>query len=517
MRSSTEAGTASAASAPREAPARPRDADRPNDAASVARTPEAATLGVRRFSMSVRTRLLVWLVLPLLQVVIFAAVLDYRAVDRTVDEAFDRVLLNSAVAIGESVRPGEIAGTIRLSSDRLRSLLADPRDALDYRLIGAAGEHFGGNPALPLPADDADPTFYDLDFGGRSLRVVRVVADTDAGVLTIVVAETRRKRDSLLRNLHSALLVEDGLLLGMTIALCLFAIRKALDPLARLALQLAERSPADLTPLAAARAPAEIRPLAEALNRLFERLAASRDAQRRFVENAAHQLRTPLAGVKGQLELALAQVRRLPASTESERLAELRALEQRLALAQGAHDRLARLTHQLLTLSRADQSTFELSAAQPVPLADLVQEVVELHVDQALARAQDLGAETEALAVPGSRWQLRELLSNLVDNAIRYTPEGGRITVRCGRADGHAFVEVEDSGPGIVAAERERVFERFHRAPGAAGEGSGLGLAIVREIAQSHGAQVSLAEAPSGGTLMRVVFRSAADGQAADA
>jgi two-component system sensor histidine kinase TctE len=471
----------------------------------------------RRFSMSVRTRLLVWLVLPLLQVVIFAAVLDYRAVDRTVDEAFDRVLLNSAVAIGESVRPGEIAGTIRLSSDRLRSLLADPRDALDYRLIGPAGEHLGGNAGLPLPADDTDPAFYDLDFGGRALRVVRVVADTDAGVLTIVVAETRRKRDALLRNLHSALLVEDALLLGMTIALCLFAIRKALDPLARLAQLLAERSPTDLTPLATAGTPAELRPLAAALNRLFERLAASRDAQRRFVENAAHQLRTPLAGVKGQLELALAQVRRLPSRSESERQAELLALAQRLALAQDAHDRLARLTHQLLSLSRADQSTFELSGAQPVPLADLIDEVVELHVDQALARAQDLGAETEPLAVAGSRWQLRELLSNLVDNAIRYTPEGGHITVRCGRDGGTAFVEVEDSGPGIAPAERDRVFERFHRVPGAAADGSGLGLAIVREIAQSHGAQIRLADATGGGTIVRVIFRSAADGPAADA
>lgn len=469
-------------------------------------------------AMSVRTRLLVWLVLPLLQVVIFAAALDYRSIDRTVDEAFDRVLLNSAVAIGESVRPGDLAGTIRVPSERLKALLADPVDAVEFRLVGPAGQQLGGNPALALPADDADAAFYDLTVDGRPMRAVRAVIDTDAGVLTVVVAETRRKRDSLLRNLHSSLLAEDMLLLGLTITLCLFAIRKALQPLARLTHQLAERSPADLTPLAATQTPAEVRPLADALNRLFGRLAESRDAQRRFVENAAHQLRTPLTGVKGQLELALAQVRRLPGSPAAERPAELASLEQRLTLAQRAHDRLARLAQQLLTLSRADQSTFEASGAQTVPLADLIDEVVALHIDPALARGQDIGAETEPTAVPGARWQLREMLSNLVDNAIRYTPPGGRITVRCGQTQGSPFVEVEDSGPGIATDERERVFERFYRSPGVSAEGSGLGLPIVREIAQSHGARVSIGAGPDGcGARVRVTFRSGADEAAADA
>jgi two-component system sensor histidine kinase TctE len=469
-------------------------------------------------AMSVRTRLLVWLVLPLLQIVVFAAALDYRSIDRTVDEAFDRVLLNSAVAIGESVRPGELAGTIRLPSDRLKTLLADSVDTVEFRLVGPAGQHLGGNAALPLPPDDADASFYDLVLDAREMRAVRAVVDTDAGVLTVVVAETRRKRDGLLRNLHSSLLIEDLLLLGLTIALCLFAIRKALQPLGRLTHQLAERSPADLTPFAAVQTPAEVRPLADALNRLFARLAESRDAQRRFVENAAHQLRTPLAGVKGQLELALAQVRRLPGSPEADRPAELASLEQRLTLAQRAHDRLARLAQQLLTLSRADQSTFDASGAQAVPLADLIDEVVALHVDQALVRGQDLGAETEPTAATGARWQLREMLSNLVDNAIRYTPAGGRITVRCGQVRGAPFVEVEDSGPGIAADERDRIFERFYRSPGVAAVGSGLGLAIVREIAQSHGARVSVGGGADGiGARVRVTFRSAAAEPAADA
>ncbi|MBU6272393.1 MAG: sensor histidine kinase N-terminal domain-containing protein [Betaproteobacteria bacterium] len=457
--------------------------------------------------MSVRTRLLLWLVLPLLQVILVSAVLDYRAVDRTVDEAFDRVLLNSAVAIGESVREGQIPGTLRLPVDRLRVLLNDPVDALDYRVVGPRGEHLAGNPALPLPADDADPTFYDMTVEGRDLRAVRIAADTDAGNLSVVVAETQRKRRKLLEQLRSSLLIEDAIMLGLTIAVCLLAIRMALSPLSRLAAQLSRREPGDLTPLGPQAAPAEVRPLTAALDTLFGRLAEGRDAQRRFVENAAHQLRTPLAGLKGQIELALGEARRLRDRPPADDTDSAQALAHRLASAQGAVDRLARLSHQLLTLSRADQSTRDASGGQVVALADLIDEVVSLHIDAALARGQDLGAETQPLEVPGSAWQLRELLSNLVDNAIRYTPAGGRITVRCGLRDGRGYAEVEDNGPGIAAAERRLVFERFWRSSAATGQGSGLGLAIVREIAQSHGAQVSVEDPPEGrGAVVRVSF-----------
>ncbi len=457
--------------------------------------------------MSVRTRLLLWLVLPLLQVILVAAVLDYRAVDRTVDEAFDRVLLNSAVAIGESVREGQIPGTLRLPVDRLRVLLNDSVDALDYRVVGPRGEHLAGNPALALPADDADPSFYDLTLEGRELRAVRIAADTDAGNLSVVVAETQRKRRKLLEQLRSSLLIEDAIMLGLTIAVCLLAIRMALAPLSRLAAQLSRREPGDLTPLGPQAAPAEVRPLTAALDTLFGRLAEGRDAQRRFVENAAHQLRTPLAGLKGQIELALGEARRLRDRPPVDDTEAAQALANRLASAQGAADRLTRLSHQLLTLSRADQSTRDASGGQVVAIADLIDEVIALHIDAALARGQDLGAETEPLEVPGSAWQLRELLSNLVDNAIRYTPAGGRITVRCGRRDGRDYAEVEDNGAGIPAPERRLVFERFWRASSATGQGSGLGLAIVREIAQSHGAQVSVEDPPGGrGTVVRVSF-----------
>lgn len=465
--------------------------------------------------MSVRTRLMLWLVLPLLQIVVFASLMDYRAIDHTVDQAFDQVLLNSAVAMGESVRRGDTPDTIRLPVERLKVLLSDPIDRVDYRIIGPRGEHLAGTADLDLPPDDADPAFYDLTHRNSDLRAVRIATESDVGPIVVVVAETLRKRRSSQDQLRSTLLVEDALVLVFTVVLCLLAVTMALKPLERLTGQLAQRTPTDLTPIGTGRTPAEVRPLAEALNRLFERLAESRDAQRRFVENAAHQLRTPLTGVKGQLELALGQVRRLTGQPASALPQETRALEERLSAAQLAVDRLAHLTHQLLALSRADQSTLDSAPRQRIALGDLVEEAVSLHVDAALARQQDLGAEAAAVSLSGSRWQLRELLSNLVDNAIRYTPPGGRITVRCGH-DEHPFIEVEDNGPGIDAQERRRVFERFYRSPSATAEGSGLGLAIVHEIAQSHGAQVQVREAgPAGGTVVRVVFRSGSGGPAA--
>lgn len=467
--------------------------------------------------MSVRTRLLLWLVLPLLQIVIFAALLDYRAIDRTVDEAFDQVLLNSAVAVGESVRRGDTPDSIRLPVERLKVLLSDPIDTLDYRIIGPRGEHLSGTADLALPPDDSEPAFYDLIHRGNELRGVRIAADTDVGIVAVVVAETQRKRRKSQDKLRSTQLLEDAVILVLTMGICLLAVATAIKPLTRLAVQLAQRSPTDLTPLDVGETPGEVRPLADALNRLFERMADSRDAQRRFVENAAHQLRTPLTGIKGQLELALAQIRRLPAHSPADLAPEAQRLEDRLGSAQHAVDRLAHLIHQLLTLSRADQTTLDGSSLQQVSLAELVDEVVSLQIDAALARSQDIGAETDAVAVLGSRWQLREMLSNLVDNAIRYTPPGGRITVRCGTRAERGFVEVEDNGAGIAPGERRRVFERFYRSPTAAAEGSGLGLAIVREIAALHDAEVQVLDTPAGrGTIVRVVFRSVLAAPTAD-
>jgi two-component system sensor histidine kinase TctE len=242
--------------------------------------------------------------------------------------------------------------------------------------------------------------------------------------------------------------------------------------------------------------------LIDALNRLFGRIGSTQDGQRRFIENAAHQLRTPLAGLQGQVELAVREASALgePAGGLADRLERI----------EQATSRVTRLANQLLTLSRSDRPTHDTAGERQIELAELVTDLVAIQIDRAIDRDQDLGAETQLVSIRAIEWELRELLSNLIDNAIRYTPRGGRITVRCGPDNGGAFIEVEDSGPGIPAQERDRVFERFYRAPTAPAGGSGLGLSIVREIASLYEARVEISDSPrASGTVVRVLFPEA--------
>ena len=473
---------------------------------------EQAT-ALRLIAASIRANLLLWLLPPLMMVVVFASLMDYRAVDRTVDAAFDRVLQNVAVAIASGVRARDGRVAVDLPAERLSVLLADQSDKLRFRVIGPSGETLAGVDDLYAADVDEDPAIYDDRYLGDSVRTVVLPVATELGRCLVVVNETQNKRDRSRREFTTALLVEDVIILVLAAGVCLFAVSIALKPVERLAAEVALRSAGDLRPLSLSdtRTPREILPLTDALNRLFDRLAQNRDAQRRFVENAAHQLRTPLTGVKGHLEIALGQARRLQVQQGGELAAASNALVDRLDSAERAADRLVRLTNQLLALSRADQAAREPADRDRVRLPELVDDVISDCVDTSLAQQQDLGAETDDAQVLGVRWQLREMLANLVDNAIRYTPRGGRITVRCGCRDGAAFVEVEDSGTGIPASERGRVFERFYRMPGAPSGGSGLGLAIVREIADLHAAQVLIADGEHGrGTLVRVTFPVAA-------
>jgi len=212
--------------------------------------------------------------------------------------------------------------------------------------------------------------------------------------------------------------------------------------------------------------------------------------------NAAHQLRTPLTGLKAQLEVLTRETSGTP-------------LQERISLLQGGVDRLAHTANQLLTLARAEPSAHRASHFTTVELPHLVGEVIDGMLDRALARGIDFGADTQPVQVSGVYWLLHELLINLIDNAIRHTPSGGNITVRCGIQEGHAFLEVDDSGSGIPSEERDKVRERFYRGAGSNDDGCGLGLAIVDEVARVHGAQLSILDGSSGrGTRMRIDFRA---------
>ena len=277
-------------------------------------------------------------------------------------------------------------------------------------------------------------------------------------------------------------------------ALFWFGIRRSLAPLDRLRDEIEHRSPADLAPVASSATPLEVKPLVTALNQLLSRLQEALGTQQRFIANAAHQLRTPLAGLKMHVALARREVQ----------TGEARALIDMIA---SETERASHLANQLLTLARAEPSSSLQGARQPVNLHDVASRAVQGWVPRALARGIDLGFELQDAWSLGDPLLLRELLANLVDNAINYTPSGGNVTVRTRVDGGAAVLEVEDCGPGIPESEHERVFERFYRLPGTGGEGCGLGLAIVREIAERHGARVQLATPVSGtGTVARVSF-----------
>jgi two-component system OmpR family sensor kinase len=263
-------------------------------------------------------------------------------------------------------------------------------------------------------------------------------------------------------------------------------VGRGLAPLTSLARSVAARGPRALEPLPEANVPDEAQPLVASLNDLLVRLGRALERERAFIGDAAHELRTPLTAVALQLQV----LERVPEGAER---------EQALARLRAGVERSTRLVQQLLQLARQDEAVAD-RPMTPVDLAAVAREVVVVQAPQAQARGIDLGLEASPAALQGDAEALRVALGNLVDNAVRHTPAGGRVDVRVRTEAGQVVAEVVDTGPGIPAAERERVFDRFHRG-GTGGTGSGLGLAIVREIARRHGAVVELADGDAGGGL----------------
>ncbi|HEX8962273.1 MAG TPA: ATP-binding protein [Rhodocyclaceae bacterium] len=307
----------------------------------------------------------------------------------------------------------------------------------------------------------------------------------------VVVAENHEVREELIGDIVIRMLVPalaGLLLLGAWIWI---ATRRSLAPLDAVAHQVGDRAPERLHALAPGTAPEEVRPLIEALNDLFRRVDHALENERRFTADAAHELRTPLAALSAQAQVAIR------ARDDSERRHALDLLSTGMA-------RTARLVDQLLTLARLEPD----SDARPtatVRLDTLAQEVCASHGAQALAKEISLELEASPAPVAGDAELLRILLRNLIDNALRYTPAGGRVLVTIAGEPGRPVLTVTDDGPGIPAAERERVFDRFARLAGQDIEGSGLGLSIVRRIAERHGARIELREGDGGRGLAAVV------------
>jgi two-component system sensor histidine kinase TctE len=430
------------------------------------------------------------------------AIFSYGLSYRFADLAYDRALASEALALAGRLRVDDGRLWVDLPEAALQFFEADEHDQFYFRVSDGRGEFVYGH--RELPATDAPqggrPRLYDARFFGEPIRVAAVtVALPGEGAssgATVAVGETTVNRRLLAREILTGMLLPQVLLLAFAAFLVGLGVNRGLHPLESLVGAIQRRSHRDLSPLDAAQAPREVRPMVGAINGLLQRLAATLAAQRRFVADAAHQLRTPLAGLKTQTELAL---------RERDAAALTRSLEHIHSATEGS----AHLVNQLLALARAEPGADRAERFERVDLGQLARDTTSDWVPAALRKNIDLGFEaaTGTVAVTGDAVLLRELLSNLIDNAVRYTPVDGQVTVRVARADVTAVLEVEDDGPGIPVAERERVFERFYRVLGSGQEGCGLGLAIVREIAEGHGGTVSLCDgANHRGTLVRVRF-----------
>ena len=415
---------------------------------------------------SLRAHLLRMLLPPIAALLALGAVVAYYPSIEPATEAYDQALVDVGIALGAHIRvlPNEYSFDLPTAVEQV--LRTDRYDSIYYRVLAPGGLDLAGDPKLPAPESDAPA--YNAVFNGQKVRVVTVETPCGKLACTVLVAETTVKRARAARELLLTSMLPGMFIALATLLIVWFGVKRGLWPLARLSDEIKARSPRDLRPIDAAAAPEETRPLVSALNGLLEEVAHAAQNQQRFLANAAHQLRTPLAGLQAHTELALAQ--QMPESCRSH-------LEQ----VHQATIRTARLANQLLALARAEPGGR--GSPSEVNLRSVVETEADAWVHQALARDVDLGFELEPAPVRGDALLLREALANLVHNAIEYSHRGGRVTVRTGQRSSKSFVEVEDDGPGIAQQERERVLERFYRVPGTPGTGSGLGLAIVREIA----------------------------------
>ena len=369
-------------------------------------------------------------------------------------------------------------------------------DSIHYALHDSLGRLFAGDPHLPFIPLGSETTqlFAMAQIDHRSLRTLTTRFDTRAGVIFITAADVRPATEPAARYGFMSTLLWDFVQLDLTLVLVWVGIQLGLRPVKKLRDEIAERSPQDLRPIVESTVPREIAPVVVTLNRLFTTLRTSVQSQQQFIANTAHQLRTPITGIQAQLDLLLAEPAAQP-------------VKSRLLTLQEGIRQLAHSANQLLTLARADPAANLATKNQSVALNTIVAEVVARFFDRALQSNIDLGAEVSPVSILADPSLLDDLLTNLVDNALKYTPAGGTVTVSTGKKNGRPFLAVEDTGLGIPESKRQHVRQRFYRVPNSPGHGSGLGLAIVDGIARLYDASMIIGPGANGrGTRVFVQF-----------
>lgn len=443
---------------------------------------------------SISRQLVLWLAVPLVLLALCGALVHYFtnvapgviSSDRRLKEAANTLMLRVQVESG--------AVTIDAHSVTLPPLPA--ADSVTYALRDSSGHLLGGDsrlPVIPMSAETGQLLAV-VQLDRRNVRTLTTRLNTTAGVVLLTVADIRTATEPAARYGLMSTLLWDFVQLDVTLVLVWVGIQLGLRPMTRLRDDIAARSPRDLRPIDESSVPREIAPVAFTLNRLFAALRASAQSQQQFIANTAHQLRTPITGLQAQLDLLIAETAAAP-------------VKERLLTLQEGIRQLAHSANQLLSLARADPNVNIATKRQRVSLDKIVAEIAARYFDHALKLNIDLGVEAQPATVLADPALLDDLLSNLVDNALKYTPAGGSVTIGSGEVGGKPYLSVEDTGTGIPESERQHVRQRFYRLPNSPGHGSGLGLAIVEEIARLHEATVEIGPGAGGrGTEVGVRF-----------
>ncbi len=461
-----------------------------------------------------------WMLAPLLLLWPMSIAITYLVAKSIANQPFDRALEDNVLVLSQQVKEVDGKVVAQMSNPARDILRADDLDNIYFQIKSIHGELVDGDRDLPMPAEEEKSVAGNIVFRNDHLRGVDIrvaygyidlnkthalgTPNNNDHLVLIQVAETLEKRALLANEIIKGVILPQFIILPIALALVWFALSRGLSPLAELQQRIRARKPDDLSPIDSRQVPEEITPLVRSLNDMLERLSQTISIQKRFIADAAHQMKTPLAGMRMQSELALRQ-------TDQEEI------HRSLLQLSKSSEAATRLINQLLALARAENQSPATKALELIDLADLARSTVQDWIQVSFANNIDLGIEQndEAIQIFGNPLMLRELLSNLIDNAIRYTPKGHSVTVRTSlnNEQALAILEVEDNGPGIPASERVHIFERFYRILGSNVQGSGLGLSIVREIAQQHDARIEITDNPRNqdplfpGSLFRISFK----------
>lgn len=465
----------------------------------------------QRDKRSLFGEILDWMLTPLLLLWPITLALTWLVAQNTAGKPFDRALEQSVNALNHllSVREGRVS--LSLPAPAREILRADETDQIFFQVRRSNGDLLAGELDLPAPKELVPPVDGEVRLRedvvqSKEVRVAYrwTLVNTQAPEWVLIqVAETLEKRKTLAAEIVKGVMVPQFVTLPLAVLLVWLALVRGIRPLAQLERRIRARKADDMSPLDETAVPEEVAPLVSSINDLLSRLRDSINTQKRFLADAAHQLKTPLAGLRMQADLA-------------QRQADAEELKRSLQQIGRASVRATHTVNQLLALARAETSGRSLTMTR-VDLIEVIAETIQESLARALEKRIDLGYEgpgpgQSSCGVQGNATLLREMVRNLIDNAIHYTPEDGQVTVRLTGQwpAGPLTLLIEDTGPGIAAAERALVFQPFYRALGTNVDGSGLGLAIVAEIARQHGAQVTLDScdhpAPWPGTRVSVRF-----------